>query len=137
MLDLAESPSSVFLQVAVNHCAIKAEALLACKPKIGEPLTRCIHWSGAGNQYDIFGRDWVVLSAHQGTPASSVAVNDLGSWLKVVEEREAISAKLTYQIAPAARSVPLTPRDFAIKHSGSRENQPGADPDLVGPSSRP
>ncbi len=137
MVDLTNSPSSASLEIAVRHCAIKVEALLASKSKIGEPLTRRIHWSGTGNQYDIFGRDWVVLSAHQGTPASSVAVNDLSSWLKVADERDASSAKLTYQIDPAVRSIPLTPRDFAIKHSGSRQSQPGADPDLVGPSSNP
>jgi len=135
MLDIASSPSSAFLQVEVKHCAVKAEALLACK--VGEPLTARVHWSGTGNQYDIFGRDWIVLSAHQGTPASSIAVNDLNSWLKVAEESDPIPAKLNYQTDPAKRSSQLQPRDFAIKNSGSPQNQPGANPDLVGPWSNP
>jgi hypothetical protein len=138
MLDLASSTSPAFLQVDVKHCAVKAEALLACKAgKPGEPLATRVHWSGTGNQYDILGRDWIVLSPQQGTPASSMAVTDLNSWSKATGESNPIPAKLRYQTDPARRSNPLTPRDFAIDHSGSPENQAGAKPEMVGPLSAP
>jgi serine/threonine-protein kinase len=138
LLDLAGSSPETSLQVEVKHCAIKAEALLACMPgKAGELVKSCVRWSGTGNLFDISGRDWIVLSAHEGTPASSIAINDIDSWSKVAEERDPIRAKLTYQVDPAARSNPLTPRDFAIKLSGTSHAQPGANPDLVGPSSNP
>jgi serine/threonine-protein kinase len=138
MLDLASSTSPASLRVEVKHCAVKAEALLACKAgKPGETLATRVLWSGTGNQYDILGRDWIVLSPHQGTPASSMAVNDLSSWSKVAGESNPIQGKLRYQIAPPARSNPLKPHDFAIDHSGSPGNQTGANPDLVGPSSAP
>jgi hypothetical protein len=138
MLDMVSGLSSAVLQVEVKHCAVRAEALWACSAgKANEPLTARVHWSGTGNQYDIFGRDWIVLSAHQGTPAPSIAVNNLNSWLKVAEESDPIRAKLDYQTDPAKRSPQLQPRDFAIKNSGSLQNQPGANPDLVGPWSNP
>jgi serine/threonine-protein kinase len=138
VLDLSASPSSAPVRVEVRRCAVKAEALLACKAdNPAEPLSTRVLWSGSGNQYDILGRDWIVLSAQQGTPAFSIAVNDLGSWSKVTDERGSISAKLAYGVDPAARSNSVKPSDFAISHSGSLEDQAGANPDLVGPSTNP
>jgi len=139
MLDLASKLSSAVLQVEVKHCAVRTEALLACGPgKPGEPLGARVHWLGTGNQYDILGRSWIVLSAHEGTPQLSTAVEDLHSWSKTVAtEMDLIQSKLNYLNDPAKRPLQLQPRDFAIKHSGSSQNQPGADPDLVGPESKP
>ena len=139
MLDLASSPSSAALKLAVNHCAVRAEALLAYRAgEAGEPLSERVHWSGVGNQYDISGRSWIVLSAHHGTPQFSAAVEDLTGWLKTTSmERDPISSKLNYLIDPAKRPPQLQPRDFAIMQSGSSQNEPGADPSLVGPQSSP
>ncbi len=139
MLDVVGSLSSAVLRVEVKHCAVKAEALLACKAgKAGEALSARVCWSGTGNQYDIFGRSWIVLSAHEGTPEFSTAVDDLNSWLKATgTESKPIQPKLKYQTDPAKRSPQLQPRDFAIKSSESPQNQPGANPDLVGPWSKP
>jgi hypothetical protein len=139
MLDMSNMLSSAVLQVEVKHCAIRAEALLACSPiKAGEPLGARFHWSGTGNQYDIFGRSWIVLSAHEGTPELSSAVDDLDSWSKFAgTEGNPIHSKLIYQLDPAKRSLQLQPRNFAIANSGSTRDQPGANPDLVGPWSSP
>jgi len=135
LLDLT-TPSQV-LKVEVNHCAVRAEALLACKPSTpGEPRTARFSWRGLGNQYDILGNFWIVLSASQGTPDSSVI--DLDSWLHVAtNESEPIRAKLKYQTDPAARLNPLRPRDFAIEASGPPATKPGADSGQVGPWSNP
>ena len=139
MLDVAGCLPSAVLQVEVKRCAVKAEALLACKAgNAGEPLNARVRWSGAGNQYDIFGHSWIVLSAHEGTPELSTAVDDLNSWLKATgTESNPIQPKLTYQTDPAKRSPQLQPRNFAIKSSEPLQNQPGANPDLVGPWSKP
>jgi eukaryotic-like serine/threonine-protein kinase len=136
---MADTLSSAVLQVEVKHCAVRAEALLACRAaKAGEPLRARVHWSGTGNQYDIFGRSWIVFRAQQGSPTFSTAVDDLNSWSKVADtESNPIQSKLNYQIDPAKRSFQLQPRDFAITNSGSPQNQPGANPDLVGPWSNP
>ncbi len=139
VLDVVGSLSPAVFQVEVKQCAIKAEALLACRAgKAGEDLSARVRWSGTGNQYDILGRSWIVLSAHQGTPELSTAVVDLNSWLDAVgTESKPIKSKLTYQTDPKERSLQLQPRDFAIKNSEPPQNQPGADPDLVGPWSKP
>jgi len=135
LLDLT-TPALV-LRVEVNHCAVRAEALLACKPsKPGEPPTARFNWRGQGNQYDILGHFWIVLSASQGTPDTSVT--DLDSWLRVAtNESEPIRAKLKYQTDPVARSNPLRPHDFTIEGSGPPLTKPGANPAQVGPWSNP
>jgi eukaryotic-like serine/threonine-protein kinase len=137
LLDLTSSRVLVPLQVEINHCAIRTEALLACKPsKPGEPPTARFNWRGQGNQYDIREHFWIVLSASQGTPDTSVT--DLDSWLRVAtKESEPIRAKLKYQIDHAARPAALRPRDFAIDASGPPQTKPGADPDKVGPWNSP
>jgi len=137
LLDLTSSRVLAPLQVEVNHCAVRAEALLACRlSKPGEPLTAQFDWRGQGNQYDILGRFWMVLSASQGTPET--AVTDLDSWLRVAaKDSEPIRDKLKYQTDPAARSAALRPRDFTIEASGPPQTKPGADPGKVGPWSSP
>jgi len=140
LLDLTSRRVLLPLQVEVNHCAVRAEALLACKPsKPGESPGEQFHWLGNGNQYDIRGRSWIVLSATEGNPAFSTGVIDLGSWLLSVANKDnnPIQAKLTYQTDPNSRSNPLRPRDFTIEASGPPETKPGADPGQVGPWSTP
>jgi hypothetical protein len=139
LLDLASSsPALTPLRVEVQHCALRAEALLAWKPnKPGDPLMAQIQWLGKGNQYDVLGRSWIVLSASQGTPAFSITVTDLESWLRVASnESDPIRAKLRFRIDSRARSGPLEPPDFEIEASGSPQTKPGADPEEVGPGAR-
>jgi len=134
LLDLTTS-AALALQVKVDHCAVRAEVLLASKPsKPGEPPTARFDWTGEGNQYEILERCWIVLSASQGTPAFSTAATDLQSWLHVnPKESKPIPAKLKYQIDPVARSNPARPHDFAIEAPRPPQTTPGADPDQVGP----
>jgi hypothetical protein len=138
LLDLTGSPPLAPLQIDVKHCAVRADALLAWKPnQPGDPLANQLHWQGAGNQYDILGRSWIVLSASQGTPALSINITDLESWLRVATtDKDAIPTKLEFLTEPSARSDSFQPRDFAIKTSGTPANKPGADPELVGPQGR-
>ena len=63
---MTKSPVAFPLQIEVNHCAVVAKAVLACKP-VMSPSSQ-VHWRGEGNQYDILGRFWIVLSASEGTP---------------------------------------------------------------------
>ncbi len=138
LLDLTGCSLVSPLQMEVKHCAVRTDALLALKPnKEGDPLANQVHWLGSGNQYDILGRCWIVLSASQGTPAFTMNITDLDSWLRVATgDKDAIPTKLDFSTDPAARSDPLQPRDFAIKASGKPPATPGADPKLVGPWGR-
>ena len=131
LLDLSGGSGSAPLQIDVNHCAVRAKALVACKP--GEPLARRFIWHGQGNQYDILGRSWIVPSARQGT--SETAVTGLNSWLCVaIKDSEPVRSKLKYHTDPTARSTALRPRDFTID---APHPHPGADPGKVGPWSDP
>jgi serine/threonine-protein kinase len=133
-VDLGNRPPPSPYRVEVKHCAVRAEALLAWKPsKPDESPTAQIKWLGAGNQYDIRDRSWIVLSASQGTPALSTEVVDFDSWSTVAREIEPIRARLHLQIDSQARSGQLQPHDFAISHSGPTDRTPGANPELVGP----
>ena len=114
LIDLTTSPASSPLEVEVNHCAVKAEALLACKRDI--PPSSQVRWRGVGNQYDILGRVWIVLSASEGTPAFSSAATDLQSWLLFAPaDSKPIQEKLTFLTDPTARTELAQPRDFKIQ----------------------
>jgi eukaryotic-like serine/threonine-protein kinase len=137
LLDLATIVDPTPLQVEVKHCLVQADALVACKPNTD--LSKQILWKGESNQYGILGHSWIVHSASQGGPAlSSDAVTDLDSW-KLVEPNDSnpIANKLKYKTDPSARSTPLRPSDFAVEASGPPQTKPGADPEQVGPWSKP
>jgi hypothetical protein len=138
LLDLTGCSLLSPLQMEVKHCAVRTDSLLALKPiKEGDPLAKQVHWVGSGNQYDILGRCWIVLSASQGTPAFTMNITDLDSWLRVATgDNDAIPTKLKFSTDPAARSNSLQPRDFEIKASEPPRAKPGANPDLVGPWGR-
>ncbi len=118
------------LEIEVKQCAVRAEWLLAWKPlKPEDHFATQFHWHGEGNQFEIRGNSWIVLS-REGTPALSAEATDLDSWSKVAaQERDPIRTALHYRIDPALRTVPLRPNDFAIDSL----NPPGADPEQVGP----
>ena len=114
LIDLTSAHPSSVLNVEVNYCAIKAEALLACRR--GSPASTQLHWQGVGNQYDILGRVWIVLSAREGTPAISSGATDLQSWLQFASgDRNPIQDKLKFLTDPKARRVLDQPGDFRIQ----------------------
>jgi len=132
LIDATKSPAASPLQIEVNHCAVDATAVLACKP--GVPPSTQVHWRGKGNQYNILGRSWIVLSASEGTPAFSSAVTDLKSWLLFAPgDTESIPYKLMFLLEPKVRAKPPQPRDFAIQAPAAPQRKPGANPELVGP----
>jgi eukaryotic-like serine/threonine-protein kinase len=136
LIDLTNAHPLSVLNVELNHCAIRAEALLACRPS--SPASTQLHWQGVGNQYDILGRDWIVLSAREGTPAMSSAVTDLQSWLQFASgDHNTVQDKLKFLIDPKARTALDQPGDFRIQAPVSSQALPGADPALVGPWSKP
>jgi serine/threonine-protein kinase len=136
VFDLTGTGQGAPLQVNVTNCVVRADALLACKPN---PLPAAqILWEGKNNQYEILGRSWIVLSSTQGTPALLVAATDMDSWLAFAsKDTSPVRTKLKYQIDPAARSESLQPSDFTVEAVGPPDNQPGANPALVGPWSNP
>ena len=135
LFDLTTSPGPAPIQLVVNHCAFRANTLLALNSnRSGQHQ---FNWVGAGNQYDILGRSWIVHST-QGSPALSTDVTDLDSWLKFTDiEKEPIRSKLKYQIDPARRPASLRPHEFTIEAPAPPLSRPGADPVLVGPWSNP
>ena len=136
MIDLTDSPGLSALEVEVNNCAIKAGALLACKH--GVPPASQIRWRGKGNQYDIFGPTWIVLSASTGTPALSIAATDLKSWsLFAPEDRNPSQEKLAFQTDTATQTTLAQPGAYKIQSQTSNQLTPGTDPEQIGPWSIP
>ena len=136
LIDLTNAHPLSVLNVEVNHCAIKAEALLACRRS--SPAFTQLHWQGVGNQYNILGRVWIVLSAREGTPAISSAAIDLQSWLQFASgDRNTIQDKLKFLTDPKARTALDQPGDLRIQAPVGSQALPGADPALVGPWSKP
>jgi serine/threonine-protein kinase len=121
-------------RVEVKHCAIRADTLLACSS--GLPSTQQLRWLGQGNQYDILGRNWIVLTGSYGTPAPSTNATDLATWFQFHPEKDPIPARLEFRTDPGARSNPPRPQDFVIEAPPSPAATPGADPDQVGPWGR-
>ena len=136
VIDMTNSPASSPLKVDVNYCTVKAEALLAYERDVTPSSP--IRWRGVGNQYDILGRVWIVLSASEGTPAFSSAVTDLQSWLRFApEDSKPIREKISFLTDPEARMKLTQPRDFKIQAPVTPQTRSGADPELVGPWSNP
>ena len=136
LFDLTSSPGPSPVNVEVRQCVLRANTLLAVNPKRAPPSQ--IEWRGEGNQYEILGRSWIVNSASQGTPVLSASATDLDGWLKFTRgERNPIRTKLKYRVDPSVRGEVFKPSDFAIETSTTPQSRPGADPELVGPWSRP
>ena len=136
VIDVTPSTPASALDVEVNHCAIRAEALVACNRDV--PPSSQIRWRGEGNQYDILGRVWIVLSAREGTPSFSTTVTDLPGWqLFAPGDIQAIAAKLIFMTEPAARPEWPQPRAFQVQASMALPVKPGAKAELVGPWSSP
>jgi serine/threonine-protein kinase len=141
VLDLVNMQPGSALQVGVNNCVLRANALVACRPdtSTAQQIKAQVSWRGASDQYDILGRYWIVLSANEdGTPAFSTAVTDVAGWWNIFgSDKNPITSAPKYEIDPAMRANPLRPGDFAISASGLHQPKPGADFSQVGPWSRP
>jgi serine/threonine protein kinase len=136
LIDITESPGSSPLEVEIKDCVVKARAMLACKHSI--PPAAQIRWQGAGNQYDILGPAWVVLSARQGTPAFTIAATDLQSWLVFATgDQHPSQEKLQFQPGSANQTTVNSPAAYKIQPGVTTQVKRGADPDLVGPWSAP
>jgi serine/threonine-protein kinase len=135
LLDLVEFSPEEPLKVDITGCAVLAEALLAWEtPKPGTPLSpEALDWTGQGNQYDLRGKSWVVLTP-EGAPELADEPTDLATWARRFKETDALPPPIPFQTDPAALTEPPRPRDFAINNTGARPV--GADPDQVGPSAR-
>jgi serine/threonine protein kinase len=135
LIDLTGNQGQSALQVEVKDCVVRTEAVLAYQPrKNGESFPEQIQWRGEGNQYDVLGKSWIVLSPSLGTPALSCSVIDLGTWLQLIpNESASIRAKPVFRNDQGPRSGLARPHDFALEGQGSSPNRPGANPDWVGP----
>jgi hypothetical protein len=138
LLEIQGDPGPSPLPVNVAHCAVRAEALLAWKPrKPGDPLSSDIQWKGDGNQFQIVGRPWVTSPAGTTTPAPTPEVTDLASWTKfVTHETVPIRTRILYHTEPGQRTDSPRPEDFAIESPEPVADRAGADPALVGPWGR-
>jgi serine/threonine protein kinase len=135
LLDLVDFSSEDPLKVDITGCAVLAEALLAWETaKPGTPLTReALAWTGSGNQFDLRGKSWVVLTS-QGTPELPDGPTDLDAWAKRFQESDTLVPPVKFLTDPAALPESPGPRDFTVISTGPRSA--GADPEQVGPSAR-
>ena len=136
LLDLVDFSPQSPLQVGIKQCAVMAEALLAWQTsKPATPLTaEALDWKGEGNQYDIRGKSWVVLSAEGMTELPDGPI-DLASWRSKVTEQDPIPPPVRFRVDPESLSESPQPGDFAI--IDPEVHPPGADPDHVGPTAPP
>ena len=136
LLDLVDFSPQSALQVGIKQCAVMAEALLAWQTsKPATPLTaEALDWRGNGNQYDIRGKSWVVLSTEGMTELPDGPI-DLASWRSKVAEQDPIPPPVRFRVDPESLSESPQPSDFAIIDPEVRP--PGADPDRVGPTAPP
>lgn len=136
LINLTDNSPTLHVNVEVNHCAVSAKALLACRQ--GDTTFNQVRWQGAGNQYSIHGPVWIVLSASEGTPALSSGATDLRGWLQIMTgDRNPIQNKLEFVTDLKNRSTAGHPTDFKIQVPTGIQVAPGADPALVGPWSSP
>jgi len=121
------------LNVDIKQCAVLADALLAWQtPNPGSPPTAgSLTWKGEGNQYDIRGRAWIVLS-HDGTPELPDGPVDLASWRAKMLEVDSVPPPVRFVVPADSLSESPQPRDFGMADQDART--PGADPSLVGPA---
>jgi serine/threonine-protein kinase len=135
LLEITGDPGPSPLPAEISHCAVRTETLLAWQPrKPGDRLDADLRWKGAGNQFQVIGRSWVVMSAGTMSPALSLGVTDPPSWAKfVTSEAEPIRTRILFQTDPQQRTGSPRPRDFAIDSADPPADRAGADPDLVGP----
>jgi serine/threonine-protein kinase len=129
------SPQAPF-RVEINQCAVLADALLAWEtPRSDTGLTvEALKWKGDGNQYDIHGKAWVVLSS-DGTRDLPDSPVDLASWRSRLPEQDPLHPPIRFQTSPESLSESPQPRDFTIIDQDIQP--PGADPHRVGPGARP
>jgi serine/threonine-protein kinase len=133
LLHLVDFSPEAPLRVDIKECAVLADALLAWEtPQPGTPPTaEALTWKGRGNQYDIRGSSWVVLSA-AGAPELPDGPIDLASWRSKMTELDPLPPPIRFRTPPESLPEAPQPLDFEITEQDVRS--PGADPGRVGPS---
>jgi serine/threonine-protein kinase len=133
LLEITGEPCPSPLPVEVDHCAVRADTLLAWKPrKPDDRLDVVLRWKGSANQYQVLGASWII-------PEPPSGVTDLKSWSQskfVSSEVEPIRTRIIYHTDPQQRTDPVRPQDLAIDSTASSPVRAGADPGLVGPQER-
>jgi serine/threonine-protein kinase len=139
-LDLTEGENAP-CSVTVDHCAVRADALLAWKPtnpdNPRELPADSLRWNGQNNLYEIHGPNWVWLKPRgERTPAFRVDITSLDEWLKrMTGEESPIRARLDFakdhNVTPAPGN--WQPKDYTIESNLVGVTQTGANPKAVGP----
>ncbi len=126
------------MPVVVEHCAVRAGAILAWKPhKLGDRLDAVVQWKGNGNQLHVLGPSWVVMSRSAMTPELSLGAIDLSSWSNFVSrEADPIRTRIHYQETKHEPGAMPRPSDFEIDSTRALDDRAGADAAVVGPWSR-
>jgi serine/threonine-protein kinase len=134
-VDLAEFSALSPMVVDVKSCAVLADALLAWEtPPPGSPFDeKAVAWTGEGNQYDLRGKSWVVLSSRENGKELPGGPTDLVSWTKIGKETGTLLPPVKLHTDPSALSESPTPADFAVEEQST--GAAGADPKQVGPES--
>jgi hypothetical protein len=132
LLELVDFAPEASLQATIKQCAVLAQTLLAWQtPKPGTPLTAdALDWRGEGNQYEIRGKPWIVLSADGDSELPDGPI-DLASWRSKAVEHEPVQPPVKFRAALESLPESPGPEDFAIVDPAIRP--PGADPARVGP----
>ncbi len=132
LMELVDFSAGSRYTVHIADTAVRAQVLLSWTPAPPSlPLPReVLNWSGRGNQYDVRGKPWAVLSASE-TPAWPKGPTDLTSWLKIMPEEDPLRGQIGFRIDPSAGSLSARPPDFTITNGGPKPT--GAEPGSVGP----
>ena len=111
LLELVDFSAESKYKVQITETAVLANTLLSWTPTPPDlPLSRdVLHWSGQGNQYDVRGKSWVVLSA-SGNPAPPNGPIDLESWRALMTEEDPLGEQIRFRIDPSAESLSARPR---------------------------
>ena len=135
LLDLRGFSPESPCKVEIKGSAALAEALLALETSSpgAPPTPKALDWTGQGNQYDIRGKSWVVLSP-EGAPELPSGPTDMTSWSKLAKETDLLPPPIRFQSDPAALSQSPRPQDFGILGQGIK--RAGADPSQVGPTGK-
>jgi serine/threonine-protein kinase len=136
LLELVDFAPRTSLQVTIKECAVRSQALLGWQtPKPGTPLTTdALDWKGEGNQYDIRGKSWVVVSSDGASELPDGPI-DLASWRQKADERDPVLPPVKFRTSLESLPESPGPDDFAIVDPAVRP--PGADPAQVGPAVPP
>ena len=147
-LDFSSFSKAAPVQVDLTSCVVLAETLVAWEPDfprgVNPPPTAtppdrdALSWVGTGNQYDIRGKAWVMLTPAPGKPVAPMAdaPTTLESWTqRLGNETNPVSPPVRFATDASALPAKPSPADYAVQDQ--RSNSPGAAPAFVGPGAKP